>query len=63
MHAAACSHAEPPRDATPPARPPCCPVCNGQRVPLRGAYRCSRCMFILCVGCEAAEAATPAVGE
>ncbi len=63
MHAAARSHAEPPRDATPPVKPPCCPVCNGPLVPLRSAYRCSRCFFILCVGCEAAEPAAPAAGE
>ena len=32
---------------------PPCPVCGGPLVPLRGEYRCSRCRFSLCVGCEA----------
>jgi hypothetical protein len=36
-------------------RQPCCPLCNGPLVPLRGDYRCSRCLFHLCVGCEAPE--------
>jgi hypothetical protein len=29
-----------------------CPMCGGGLVPLRGAWRCSRCYFALCVGCE-----------
>ena len=29
-----------------------CPVCNGLLIPVRGACRCSRCYFSLCVGCE-----------
>jgi hypothetical protein len=29
-----------------------CPVCNGSLILLRGDYRCSRCHFTLCVGCE-----------
>ena len=29
-----------------------CPVCGGVLVPLRGQWRCSRCQFSLCVGCE-----------
>jgi hypothetical protein len=33
---------------------PCCPVCNGQLIELRGQYRCTRCYFTLCVGCESA---------
>jgi hypothetical protein len=36
-------------------RQPCCPVCNGVLVPLRDQYRCSRCFFTLCVGCEPEE--------
>jgi hypothetical protein len=36
------------------ARPgPCCPVCAGPLVPLRESYRCCRCFFTLCAGCEA----------
>ena len=48
MHVAA-SHAEPSPE---PAAGPPCPLCNGQLVPLHGAYRCARCSFILCAGCE-----------
>jgi hypothetical protein len=39
---------------------PLCPVCSGPLVPLRGNYRCGRCFFSLCVGCEAVEAVVPA---
>jgi hypothetical protein len=31
---------------------PICPMCGGGLVPLRGQWRCSRCYFTLCVGCE-----------
>jgi hypothetical protein len=31
---------------------PPCPVCAGRLVPLRGFFRCSRCYFSICVGCE-----------
>lgn len=30
-----------------------CPVCGGGLVPLRGSWRCGRCAFVVCVGCEA----------
>jgi hypothetical protein len=33
-------------------RPPRCPVCEGALVPLRGQYRCARCYFSICAGCE-----------
>jgi hypothetical protein len=29
-----------------------CPMCGGMLVPMRDQYRCSRCFFSLCVGCE-----------
>jgi hypothetical protein len=29
-----------------------CPFCDGVLVPLRGAYRCVRCCFSICPGCE-----------
>ena len=29
-----------------------CPVCGGSLVPLHNAYRCSRCCYHLCAGCE-----------
>jgi hypothetical protein len=32
--------------------PPRCPLCSGALVPLRGQYRCSRCYFAICAGCE-----------
>jgi hypothetical protein len=31
-----------------------CPCCDGVLVPLRGAYRCVRCCFSICPGCEVA---------
>ena len=62
MHTA-CSPADPAKDATPAAGLPCCPVCNGLLVPLRGSYRCVRCLFTLCVGCEAADATDSADGD
>jgi hypothetical protein len=31
---------------------PLCPVCGGVLVPMRTAWRCSRCYFSLCAGCE-----------
>jgi hypothetical protein len=31
---------------------PACPVCGGVLVPMRSAWRCSRCYFSLCAGCE-----------
>jgi hypothetical protein len=42
-------------------RPPC-PVCGGALVPLRGHFRCSRCFFSACAGCEADHAPEPADG-
>jgi hypothetical protein len=29
-----------------------CPMCGAALVPLRGQWRCSRCYFALCAGCE-----------
>lgn len=29
-----------------------CPFCDGVLVPLRGEYRCLRCCFSICPGCE-----------
>jgi len=37
--------------AHPPSLPPC-PTCLGQLVFLRNFYRCVRCGFCICVGCE-----------
>jgi hypothetical protein len=31
---------------------PSCPMCGGGLVPMRGTWRCSRCYFALCAGCE-----------
>jgi hypothetical protein len=41
---------------------PRCPVCSGALIPLRSQYRCTRCYYSLCVGCEGADASPP-VGE
>jgi hypothetical protein len=35
-----------------------CPACSGPLLELRGLYRCTRCYFTLCVGCEAADASS-----
>lgn len=40
---------------SPPQEPPSvpqCPYCGGSLVPLRGQFRCLRCSFALCEGCE-----------
>jgi hypothetical protein len=29
-----------------------CPACASPLIPLRGQFRCSRCYFTFCVGCE-----------
>lgn len=39
--------------------PPRCPLCSGFLIPLPRAYRCSRCCYHHCIGCEASDAATP----
>ncbi len=44
------------RGTAPERTQPLCPVCSGLLVPLRGTYRCARCYFSLCVGCEGLEA-------
>jgi hypothetical protein len=38
-----------------PVRQPLCPVCSGALIPLHNLYRCSRCYYTLCVGCEPIE--------
>jgi hypothetical protein len=40
------------------SRPECCPLCCGPLLPLQSHYRCARCHFSLCVGCENAEEAS-----
>ncbi len=44
---------------------PVCPLCNGTLTPLRGQFRCARCCFILCDGCdgEAFAGQPPALAE
>jgi hypothetical protein len=34
---------------------PQCPVCNASLIPLRNHYRCARCCYSICVGCEQME--------
>jgi hypothetical protein len=41
---------EPAGSGTPP--PPVCPLCAGRLVPLRDHYRCARCLYSACPGCE-----------
>jgi hypothetical protein len=33
-----------------------CPLCAGVLIPVREGYRCLRCKYVFCVGCEAAAA-------
>jgi hypothetical protein len=35
-----------------PSSQPTCPVCQGLLVDLRGSFRCVRCQFTICEGCE-----------
>jgi hypothetical protein len=39
-------------DHHPGGNHPPCPICGGGLVPLRGTWRCARCSFLLCVGCD-----------
>jgi hypothetical protein len=34
---------------------PPCPLCRGSLVPLRNSYRCLRCSYHVCAGCEPVE--------
>jgi hypothetical protein len=34
---------------------PTCPLCGGELVALRNLYRCSRCSYGICAGCEQVE--------
>jgi hypothetical protein len=36
----------------PPKSGATCPLCRGGLIPLGGVSRCSRCLFIICEGCE-----------
>jgi hypothetical protein len=58
MHAIA-AHTETQKEAPPSADKPCCPLCNNVLIPLRGFFRCSRCFFTLCAGCEASPTGAP----
>jgi hypothetical protein len=31
---------------------PACPVCGAPLAPTRDAWRCTRCFYTLCAGCE-----------
>jgi hypothetical protein len=39
---------------------PRCPVCSGPLVLLRDHYRCARCCYSVCAGCDAAAFSPPA---
>jgi hypothetical protein len=51
--------AAPNQQASPPSCPALCPVCAGRLVYLRSQYRCSRCCYSFCVGCEDGPTAEP----
>jgi hypothetical protein len=38
------------------ARQPVCPVCGGRFVPLGRFWRCTRCFFSSCDGCDGMDA-------
>jgi hypothetical protein len=61
MHAN--SNTETSSETTPPLNPPFCPICNALLIPLRGCYRCSRCLITLCLGCEASHEGGAGGGE
>ena len=44
--------ANPRSDVRPRVDQPPCPVCGGGLIPLRGNWRCGRCFFALCAGCD-----------
>jgi hypothetical protein len=44
--------ATPAGDSRPRGDHPSCPVCGGGLIPLRGNWRCGRCSFALCAGCD-----------
>ncbi len=44
-------------------RQPTCPACGGVFVPQRDGYRCTRCHFTLCVGCEPEDRPDPGRGR
>ncbi len=48
---------------TPNSRPSTCPVCGGPCTPTRDGFRCARCHFSLCVGCEPGDRPEPADGD
>jgi hypothetical protein len=50
------------RETATAPRPPLCPLCAGRLVALHNTYRCLRCRFSLCVGCEGGEVC-PAPGR
>ena len=41
-----------PKQTTAPIRSPSCPCCAGVLLVLRGMFRCARCHYSLCAGCE-----------
>lgn len=47
------------RERVEPSYPPQCPLCNGSLILLHSTYRCSRCCYHHCVGCEQIDAGAP----
>ena len=48
------------REAAAGERLPPCPKCAGPLAPLHNGYRCCRCRFTLCAGCDAPDFCPPA---
>lgn len=40
-----------------------CPMCGGPMVEARTLYRCLRCAFMVCVGCEISDRQLPSEGH
>jgi hypothetical protein len=52
MDAMSCPPKSPRPVESPARRGVACPFCDGMLVPLRGEFRCLRCCFSICPGCE-----------
>lgn len=51
------------RAHTPHCCIPLCPACGGVFAPQRDGYRCTRCLFTLCIGCEPDAKTDPTAGD
>jgi hypothetical protein len=53
---------KPTANHTPTCGQQTCPVCMGVLIPVGGAWRCSRCCFAFCEGCEGGPRFSPQEG-